>query len=56
MIVWLVSDLGTIGEQLDGATSDAAKAGTALADTILAFWVLGDIILGLGALLTRPRK
>lgn len=61
MVVWLVSYMGTIGEQLDGATSDAAEAGTAIGGTIgvgmiLVFWVLGDIILGLGTLLTRPRK
>ncbi|MEM7734036.1 MAG: zinc ribbon domain-containing protein [Pseudomonadota bacterium] len=61
MIVWMVSYLGTIGSHLDGATSEAEEAGMAIGGTIgvgmiLVFWVLGDIILGLATLLTRPSR
>lgn len=61
MIIWLVSYMGTIGEQMTVAGSEAAQAGTVVGGTIgvgmiMAFWVLGDIILGLATLLTRPSK
>lgn len=61
MLLWLVSYTGDIVEISDGATSDAERAGAALggtvgADLILTVWVMGDIILGLATLLTRPSK
>jgi len=61
MIIWLFGYLGVVNDQMDQATSDAAQAGTAIGGTIgvgmiLITWVIGDIILGLATLLTRPRK
>lgn len=61
MIAWLVSYVGDVSQEIDGATSEAYQAGAAIGGTIgvgmiLVFWVLGSIILGLGALLTRPQK
>ncbi len=61
MIVWLVSYLGQIGEAINSTTDEAYQAGTAIGGTlgtgfILVIWVIGDIILGLATLLTRPRK
>lgn len=60
MIVWLVSYFGTIGEALDSSTSEAQKTGTAIGGTmgtgmLLSIWVIGDIILGLFVLFTRPK-
>lgn len=61
MLVWLVTYTGDIVEISDSAASDAERAGTALGGTlgagmILTLWVMGDIILGLATLLTRPSK
>jgi hypothetical protein len=61
MIAWLVSYFGAISEQMDTAASEAEQAGAAIGGTIgtgmiLTVWVFGDIILGLAALLTRPKK
>lgn len=61
MLVWLFSYMATIGEHIEGAASSAEETGAAIGGTIgvgmlLTFWVLGDIILGLAALLTRPKR
>lgn len=61
MLVWLVSYTGLIGESYETSISDAERTGTAIGGTLgvgllLVFWVLGDIILGLATVLTRPRK
>lgn len=61
MVIWLVSYLATLGEIANDAQSDAERAGTAIGGTIgigaiLVLWALGDIILGLVVLLTRPSK
>lgn len=61
MLAWLISYFSLIGEMMDGTASDAEKAGAAIGGSIgtgflLTVWVIGDIILGLAALLTRPRK
>ena len=61
MLVWLIGYWGTIGEQMDTATSDAAQAGTAIGGTlgtgmIVFFWLAGTVILGVFALLTRGPK
>lgn len=61
MVVWLVGYAGELAELSDATTSDAEQAGVAIGGTIgvgmlLVVWVLGDIILGLATLLTRPSK
>ncbi|NSY36844.1 hypothetical protein [Leisingera sp. ANG59] len=61
MVIWLFSYLGQIGEMMDGTASEAEKAGAAIGGSIgtgfiLTVWVIGDIILGLVTLLTRPSK
>lgn len=61
MLAWLISYFSLIGEMMNGTASDAEKAGAAIGGSIgtgflLTVWVIGDIILGLAALLTRPRK
>jgi len=61
MIVWLVSYTGDVAELSQGAQSEAERAGTAIGGTlgagmILTVWVMGDVILGLATLLTRPSK
>lgn len=59
MLIWLVSYWGQIGEGLTTGT-EAEQAGTAIGGTIatgmlLGIWALGDVILGLLALLTRAK-
>lgn len=61
MIVWLVSYGGQLGGMMDGAQSDAEQAGTAIGGglgviTILFVWAMGSLVLGLWALLTRPKR
>ena len=59
MAFWLISGMmGVSG--LDAPTSDAEQAGAAIGATlgfglILGIWVVGDIILGLLVLFTRPK-
>lgn len=60
MIAWLISYWGTIGNHLQTG-SEAEQAGTAIGATlgtgmIFVFWVLGAIVTGLLALLTRGGK
>lgn len=62
MAIWLFYYWGGMGKviALEGQ-SDAYQAGTALGATIgtgiiFAFWALGDIILGMLVLLTRPKS
>lgn len=61
MVIWLIGYLNQIGNVIGEATSEAARAGTAVGGTIattmlLVIWVMGDIILGLFVLLTRPKR
>jgi len=60
MIAWLVSYFATFSSTMEGA-SEAEQTGAAIGGTIglgiiMTFWVLGDIILGLATVLTRPSK
>jgi ssDNA-binding Zn-finger/Zn-ribbon topoisomerase 1 len=60
MALWLFSYWGSVGELTDSATSDAEMAGAAVGATLgtgllFGFWVMGDIILGLFVLFTRPK-
>lgn len=61
MLAWLISAIGATSEVVNNSNSDAEAAGAAIGSAIglgmiLVVWVLGDIILGLVTLLTRPRK
>lgn len=59
MLIWLVTGMNaaTKGiEALDGAERAGAAVGTTIgAALILGIWVVGDIILGLFVLFTRPK-
>lgn len=60
MIIWLFSYFAQVGELSSAATSDAEKTGAAIGATmgtgmLLGIWVVGDIILGLLVLFTRPK-
>ncbi|MCK0744131.1 zinc ribbon domain-containing protein [Chromohalobacter nigrandesensis] len=61
MAIWMFSYFGFIGESMNGATSEAEQAGTAIGSTLgvgmlLVFWALGDVILGLFVMFTRPKS
>jgi len=63
MAIWLVGGMGAATDYLEGmeAMSEAEKAGAAIgtglgAAMILSIWVIGDIILGLFVLFTRPKS
>jgi hypothetical protein len=58
---WLFSYWGSVGELIDGQTSDAARGGGAIGATlgtsfIVFFWVAGAVVLGLFTLMTRGKK
>ena len=60
MALWLFSYFGFIGDSYSGSASDAEAAGTAIGGTIgvgilLFLWAIGDLILGLFVLFTRPK-
>lgn len=60
MIIFLFLSGENSGNALATATSDAERAGVAVgttiwAGTLLILWVIGDIILGLFVLFTRPK-
>lgn len=59
MVVWLVGGLNSVADI--EAVSEAEKAGAAIGTGIgvtflLIIWVVGDIITGLLALMTRPKR
>lgn len=61
MVIWLLSYFAEIAEMSEDLSSDAERAGAAIGGAIatsmiLGIWVMGDIILGLLTLLTRPSK
>lgn len=61
MLIWLVGGVGSSAEVINSATSEAERAGAAIgtglgASIILTLWVIGDIILGLFVLFTRPKS
>jgi amino acid transporter len=60
MILWLFTGIDAVTENMD-MMSEAEKTGTAIgagigAMMILSLWVVGDIILGLFVLFTRPKS
>ena len=61
MLFWLIGGVGGGAEVMEGATSEAERAGAAVGTGIGAFliiliWALGDVILGMMYLFTRPEK
>lgn len=61
MAVWLFSYWGDMGTMMDGSGSDAERTGAAIGGTlgtgmIVTTWALGDVILGLFVLFTRPKE
>jgi hypothetical protein len=59
MVIWLLSYWGTVGDM--SAANEAEEAGQAVGAAIgtsmlLGIWVVGDIILGLFVLFTRPKQ
>ena len=60
MAIWLVGGMGSASDKIDAMSSNAEKAGAAIgtgigATIVIVLWVLGDIILGLFVLFTRPK-
>lgn len=60
MLLLVGSYLAEVGAMMDGM-SEAEQQGAAIGGTLgvgllLAFWVMGDVILGLIVMLTRPRR
>ena len=61
MVYSLFTGLGGGAEVINSAATDAEKAGAAIGtglglSMILGLWVIGDIILGLFVLFTRPKS
>lgn len=59
MLVWFIGGMGAATDGMD-AMSEAERTGAAIgtglgAAMLLGIWVVGDIILGLLVLLTRPK-
>ena len=60
MLVWMISGMSGGAEMVENSSSDAEAAGAAIGTGIGMFllfivWTLGDIILGIFVLLTRPK-
>lgn len=58
MFVWLLSSIGAVGNQLDGAASDVQQTVTTIGagfgfTMILGVWLIGALVLGLLRFLTR---
>lgn len=60
MLLWLIGGLNATSEMATQALTEAEKAGAAIGtglgvSMVLGIWVIGDIITGLLALMTRPK-
>jgi len=60
MIIWLIGGVGASTEGIDTMT-EVEKTGTAIGTglgvmMLMSIWVIGDIILGLFVLFTRPKS
>ena len=60
MLVWLIGGMNAAANTTAHAASEAGKAGAAVgtaigAGLVLGLWVVGDVILGLFVLFTRPK-
>ena len=61
MLVWLVAGMNAASDVVSSAASEAEKAGAAIGagiGTVMIFsvWGVGDVVLGIFVLLTRPRE
>ncbi|QTP60942.1 hypothetical protein HNO53_20820 [Billgrantia antri] len=61
MAVWLFSSFGIMGEAMQTSQNEYEQAGAAIGSAlgigmIVTTWALGDIILGLLVLFTRPKE
>ncbi|EKM3640643.1 zinc ribbon domain-containing protein [Salmonella enterica] len=61
MILWVIFGLGGAGDIYSSAQSSAEQAGAAIGTglaigMIATIWVVGDIIIGILVLLTRPKS
>ena len=60
MAIWLIGGVGSSADVVNTAATDVEKAGAAIgaglgASIVLSLWVIGDVILGLFVLFTRPK-
>ena len=60
MAIWLIGGVASSAYVINNTISNIERAGTLLgtglgASIILTLWVIGDVILGLFVLLTRPK-
>ena len=60
MIYCVVTGLGGSGDVINNASSEAERAGAALGAglglmALGTFWVIGDVVIGILVLLTRPK-
>ena len=61
MAIWLIGGVASSAYVINNTISNTERAGTLLgtglgASIILTLWVIGDVILGLFVLLTRPKS
>lgn len=60
MLIWIITGVGGAANHASQIQGESARAGAAIGTgigimLILALWVMGDIILGLLVLFTRPK-
>ena len=60
MLIWLITGMNAASDVYQTAASEAEKAGAAIGTgigvfMIFVFWAIGDAILGILTLLTRPK-
>lgn len=61
MLMWVIAGGGTASDAVNSAGSDAEAAGAAIGSALgmgmlFVLWVVGDIILGIFVLFTRPKS
>jgi len=61
MLIWVVAGGGTVSDGVTNAGSDAEAAGAAIGGALgmgmlFILWAIGDIILGIFVLFTRPKS
>ena len=62
MLMWVIGGGGAVSDQMDASTGDAAaEVGTAIGGALgmgmlFILWLIGDVILGMFVLFTRPKS
>ena len=61
MLIWVISGIGASSEGIESASSEAGEAGAAIGAgiglaMIITVWAIGDVILGIMTLLSRPKR